>query len=91
MKQIKHGQYFETHFTVPSDYAIPVISDFKLYESRNILKPDMKMLTFRTYSGTAVDHQINVIEILLNIPVLKQITEFAIYDSNPKHDSYWMS
>lgn len=99
--RIPQGSYFETHIKTdcvsPSELR-PLVRDLGIGISGR-LKTGTKvsiMATVRTHEAFREDHTHNVFKAHMALRTAgikvteRPITEWTWYDSNPKHDNYWM-
>lgn len=95
--------YYETHFAIrfgsQSEHSqLRSVVDrmsHKWHMSNSLFKPDVQMLTMRSYNGIVREHILKVMvsqEELSEqgfIPI-KIINEYCWYDSNVNHDKVWL-
>ena len=104
-KGFTSNQYFETHFEFlchgddTEGQLKALCKDHLFYLSYNVgkAKEESKivMLTVRHYGEPddffSLIKQTKDLFNKYNLPILKAQSEFAIYDSNPRHDDEWLS
>ncbi len=87
----KEGQYFETHINMGKDDDVfqKFVNNKDFMVSRN--QNGSIYLTVRTNKNRG-DHYATLLDKMgtLDVPYVKMITEFAIFDDNEKHDEIWV-
>ena len=89
-KEIGVARYFETHIEVEkTDKNAEIAKKHGAHISKNIFKDGKVMVTLRKYKGNLEEFDYAADNLMKELGVDKRITEFALWDTKPRHDDLW--